>query len=141
MTASKSKPARKDTKEVPRETPWLEWAASGLGLAIVVAVVALLGWNAIQDDGAPPAVHVESGRVSQRPGGFTLEIVAHNRSRATAAAVEIEGVLVQGGQPVETARITLDYVPGQSTRRGGLFFRQDPRALELQLRALGYAEP
>ena len=37
--------------------------------------------------------------------------------------------------------MTLDYLPQDSERRGGLFFTEDPAAYELVLRAQGYAEP
>jgi uncharacterized protein (TIGR02588 family) len=33
------------------------------------------------------------------------------------------------------------YVPGESVRRAGLFFKNDPRKHELRVRALGYADP
>ena len=42
---------------------------------------------------------------------------------------------------IETSDITFDYVPGHAERKGGLFFRQDPRMHKLELRALGYQTP
>ena len=60
---------------------------------------------------------------------------------ATAAAVQIEGELLDGERVIATSQVTLDYVPGNSERRGGLFFREDPEAHGLKVRALGYAEP
>jgi uncharacterized protein (TIGR02588 family) len=64
-----------------------------------------------------------------------------NLSPSTAAVVEVEGVLSRDGREVATSSMTLDYVPGHSERQGGLFFAQDPGAYDLELRALGYAEP
>ena len=64
-----------------------------------------------------------------------------NLSPATAAAVQIEGELVEGERVLATSQVTLDYVPGNSERRGGLFFRENPQAYDLEIRALGYAKP
>ena len=122
-------------------TPMLEWIASAFGLLLAVGVVSLVVWDIFSQDGSPPAVLVERGDVTAYEGGFTLEIRARNASAETAAQVEIEGVLKQGNQTLETARSTIDFVPGKSERRAGLFFTRDPREFELQLRALGYAEP
>jgi uncharacterized protein (TIGR02588 family) len=122
-------------------TPWLEWVASALGLVIVLAIVILLARELIQASGAPPVLRVDARAVSAHAGGFTVEILAKNESGATAAQVEIEGVLKRGAESVETARATLDFVPGHSVRGAGLFFTRDPRQFELQVRALGYARP
>jgi uncharacterized protein (TIGR02588 family) len=121
-------------------TPWLEWAASGIGLLIVLAVLALLVKD-LFDTGAPPALRVEAGAVTAHSGGFTVQFRVHNGARAPAARVEVEGVLREAGQVVESGRAVLDYVPGRSVRGGGLVFSRDPRRGELELRALGHAEP
>ena len=73
--------------------------------------------------------------------GFVARIAGVNASPETAAAVQVEGVLSRGGEEVESATATLDYVPGHSEKRGGLFFAEDPREGDLRLRALGYQEP
>jgi uncharacterized protein (TIGR02588 family) len=121
--------------------PSLEWIAFAVGLLAAIAIVGLLVWDVIEQDGSPPAVHVEAGPVRPYPGGFAVEIAVSNKAGAAAARVEIEGVLRQSGQAVETSRTIIDYVPGHSARRAGLFFTHDPRRFDLQLRALGYAQP
>lgn len=70
-----------------------------------------------------------------------LEVKVVNRSRQTAAAVEIEGVLMQSGSQVETSGATLTYVPGNSEAQAGLVFTTDPRRRRLRLRVLGYEKP
>jgi uncharacterized protein (TIGR02588 family) len=123
-------------------TPPLEWLASGIGLALTLGMLGLIGWQAYQGTAAPPPmITVAAERIVQSGSGFVVEIAVRNRSPATAAAVEIEGALKQGGQTVETSKAILDYVPGNSERRGGLFFLEDPRPYQLELRPLGYAEP
>lgn len=64
-------------------------------------------------------------------------------SAGTGAAddLTIEGQLNRGGSTVETSEILLDYLPSSSSRRGGLYFRNDPADYELVLRASGYRDP
>lgn len=53
----------------------------------------------------------------------------------------VHGALLRGDSVGETSEAVLDHVPGRSVRHGGLFFRNDPRAYRLELRAAGYQEP
>lgn len=121
--------------------PWLEWIASASGLLIAVALVSFLVWDILGEKGEPPTITVETGKVTPYGGGFTVEIRLRNSSAATAAHVAAEGVLKRGDQIVELARATIDYLPGKSERRGGLFFTHDPREFSMQVRPLGYAQP
>jgi uncharacterized protein (TIGR02588 family) len=123
-------------------TPALEWIAGGVGAVLTLAMIGFLGWEAYQSPAdAPPAVEVSLRDIVPAGEGFVAEIAAVNHSPETAAAVDVEGVLRRDGREVERSQVTLDYVPGDSERRGGLFFSQDPRDYDLELRALGYAEP
>jgi uncharacterized protein (TIGR02588 family) len=83
-------------------------------------------------------------RYSDEQIAFALrqaEIRARNRSGHTAAGVVVEGELKRDGQTVETSETTFDYIPGRSERRGGLYFENDPRQMELTVRPKGYANP
>ena len=127
--------ARKPDR-APRE-PLLEWIAAGIGLVLTLGMLAVIGREALSGEAAQvPAIEVRIERVVATPAGFTVEIAATNRSGATAAAVQIEGVIAG-----ETSTATFDYVPGHATRKGGLFFREDPRRHRLEVRALGYQAP
>lgn len=124
------------------ETPALEWIASAIGLVLVLAVVAVIGREALSGEaGQVPAIEVAAVRVAPAGSGFVVGFDALNRSGGTAAAVEIEGVLKDGETIVETSEATIDYVPAHSRRAGGLFFREDPRRHALELRPLGYQTP
>jgi uncharacterized protein (TIGR02588 family) len=70
-----------------------------------------------------------------------VQFRALNEGGATAAQLMIEGELSGPDGPIETSEATLDYLPPRSGRQGGLFFARDPRGLDLQLRARGYAKP
>lgn len=130
-----------DRKQPARE-PLLEWISATIGLGLTLAIVALIGREALNGETAqPPAIEVTATGITPIPSGFVVEVEAMNRSGGTAAAVQVEGVLMSGTTPVETSSLTFDYVPGHASRKGGLFFRQDPRNHRLQVRPLGYRAP
>ena len=120
----------------------LEIVASGTGLLLTLAMLAFIGWEALtRPSDVPPAVTVEAGQVTRGEGVWVLEFEAVNHMPVTAANVRIVGTLNQDGRTVESGEAALDYVPGGSSVRGGLFFSADPRGHEVELRALGYADP
>lgn len=121
--------------------PALEWVAAAIGLLLSLAIFGFVGWQAVTAPERQPAmVVVEPGPVTPFPGGWVVEVTARNLSPKTAAAVQIEGTLRRGGSETK-ATAMLDYVPGNSTRRGGLFLPEDPGSGTLEVRALGYSSP
>jgi len=118
-----------------------EWVAAAVSTALVLAVVGYLLYDAVARPQTPPAVAVAADTALRSDGLWLVEFRAANRGHQTAAAVKVEGELMRGDSSVETSEAVLDYVPGRSVRHGGLFFRHDPRAYRLELRALGYQEP
>jgi uncharacterized protein (TIGR02588 family) len=72
---------------------------------------------------------------------YLVSLKIRNSGNATAAALNVEGVVKQGGTNVETSLITVDYVAAGSERDAALFFANDPRQGELSVRAKGYIEP
>lgn len=122
-------------------TPWLAWSASGVGLLLAVGGIGYILWDGISRGGQPPSVQVEAERIVERQPGYIVEIRATNQSGSTAATVVIEGELKRDGQTIETSEATFDFIPGGSERRGGLYFTQDPRQLELEFRPKGYTRP
>jgi uncharacterized protein (TIGR02588 family) len=129
----------KDTARA--QTSPLEWLAAAIGLALLVFAIAVIGSEAIRGESAqPPSIQVKATRIIAQEKGYLVEFEATNATSGTAAAVTIEGELTKATAS-ETATATLDYVAGNATVKGGLFFAADPRGGGLQLRALGYQEP
>jgi uncharacterized protein (TIGR02588 family) len=123
-----------------RRSRW-EWVAAIASTLLVLGVVGYLLYDAVARPRTPPAVTVQADTVFKAGGLWLVEFRARNDGHQTAAAVRVEGELKEGEQTVETSEAVLDYVPGESVRRGGLFFRADPRAYRLELRAHGYQKP
>ncbi|MGD9615142.1 MAG: hypothetical protein AB7H90_21875 [Alphaproteobacteria bacterium] len=124
-----------------QSSPGLEWLASGLGLVLAVSAIGYIVWEGLQRTGFPPVVTVHVERTVETAAGYVVEIRAANQGDTTAATVEVEGGLVRDGQTVETGGVTFDYLPGRSERKGGLFFKRDPRLYTLQIRAKGFVQP
>lgn len=121
-----------------RISKW-EWVSGAIGLVLVVAALTLLLRQAAAD-ATPPDVAVRLDSISAGRHVYVVHFTAHNAGTEPAASVGIEGMLVDGADTL-TAGATLDYLPGRSSRTGGLFFPVDPRTRELRMRALGYEQP
>ena len=117
------------------------WVAAAVSTLLVLGVIGSLLYDAVARPRTPPAVTVQADSVLRSGGLWLVRFQARNGGHETAAGVKVQGELREGARPVESAEAVLDYVPGESVRRGGLYFRADPRAYHLELRALGYQEP
>lgn len=123
------------------DTPPLEWAVACLGLVLVVAVLGLLLYKAIWTESSPPQVTIRVISTVPVQNGFLVQFEAVNHGGSTAEGVVVAGELKRGTEQVETSHTTLDYLPPNSTKSGGLFFTHDPRQFEFHARAFGYEEP
>ena len=129
-------------RKPPARTSALEWIAAAIGLAMLLAVFAVIGREAmIAETAQPPSVTVRAERIVALEHGYLVEFEASNATSSTAAAVVIEGKIQPPGGEEEVATATLDYVAGHSRVKGGLFFERDPREGGLKLKPLGYQEP
>ncbi len=128
-------------EDAEHQVPWLEWVASGIGLLLVLGIFGVIGWQAFNGATTPPVVTVEVENVAPVEGGYRVLFRARNSAGEAAAQVEIKGTLSAAGTDAEISRVVLDYIPGRSERRGGLFFVRDPRSGALAVRATGFAEP
>lgn len=141
MATSKRQDDPRQTKEAFGPS-LLEWVAGALGALIAIAMLVILSVEAIETNGQKvPALSVQPSSIAQGGGSYVVEVKVSNASSTTAAAVEVEGVLMDGARTVESSRLSLSYVPGHSERDGGLIFSRDPRQYQLQLRATGYERP
>lgn len=116
--------------------PVLEWIASAVGLILTLGVMAVIARDAFNGSSDMAPAIVVAGRAPEQVGGrWLVRFEARNLSPVTAAQVTIEGALPDG----ETSTAVIDYIPGRSTRGGGLIFSRRPDGV--QLRPLGYQDP
>ena len=130
-----------DEKNEKKETPVLEWITAGIGLILVVGAIGFVLFNALSRDNSPPVLIVTREKTKQIKTGYLIEFKVKNAGSQTASAVVVEGSLVQNGENIETGEVTLDYVPSNSEREGGLIFSANPEKAELKLHAKGYEKP
>jgi uncharacterized protein (TIGR02588 family) len=124
----------------PVEIPALEWAAAALGAVLLVAALGfMLREAALPAEPGP----VEFRVLAVRPVGaaFLVEFEARNDGGTAYAELEVEGTVRGASGLEERAHATLDYLPRRSSRRGGFFFRSDPRDGEVEIVAKGFREP
>jgi len=114
---------------------------AAFGLLGVLGILGFLGYEAVAGDTTAPDPLIRVTDVQSVGGGYLAQLEVRNRGGDTAAGLTIEGTLTRGGREVETSDVTLDYLPGGSVREAGLFFTQNPRQGQLELRALGFQEP
>lgn len=133
-------PARDDDLREPPPSAW-EWLAAGIGLLLLLASIGYLLRDAFTGQEEPPVPVVQLVDTRQQEGRYLVQVKVVNRGRATAAALRVEGELRRGSEVVERSELEFEHVPGQSSREGGLFFLQDPRALQLVLTARSYQKP
>lgn len=124
-----------------QRVPLIEKVTAAIGLALVIVAAGTIGYEALLGSSTPPDIDVEVVAVRPVTDGFLAEIRSVNRGGTTGAQVRIEGVLLDGGRPVEVSSTTFSYVPNHSHQSGGLFFRNDPARHRLEVRATGYEEP
>lgn len=136
MTEDREKQTTDDGK------PVLEYVAGAVGFLLTLGLIGFIGHEAlVRPEGQLPNITVSQTEVRAMGAGYQIGFEARNEASVTAAAVQIEAILeVPGADPVVSG-VTIDYVPGKSTRSGGIFLPVDPASGTLRLRALGYSQP
>ena len=119
----------------------LEWVIAGVSALLVLGTIAFLLHDALSGPSTPPQVTVHADTVLRAGPGWLVEFRATNGGQTTAAGLTVEGTLEADTGTVERSEVTIDYVPAQGSRRGGLYFTRDPGRHRLQLRATGYDRP
>ncbi len=132
---------RKPKPSLAERTPIAEWTAAGLGLALTLSVIGYTLWEGTMERDGPPRLSVTAEPAVKMGATHVVPIVVQNASHATAAQVEVRGVLNVAGAPPEERQASFTYIPGRGEARGGLIFRADPALGRLDLSVEGFAEP
>lgn len=121
--------------------PFWEWVAAAAGLLLVLASIGVLAYYAWTGKSDLPQPMVQVVTMERQPAGWLVAVKVLNRGEATAAALRLTGRLRQGSEVVEESKLELQYLPGGSSRKGGLFFSRDPRLHSLEWAFESYEEP
>ncbi|HEX7121561.1 MAG TPA: hypothetical protein VF178_04255 [Gemmatimonadaceae bacterium] len=124
------------------ETSRWEFVVGGIGALLVAGAIGSMLVEAVRAPEHPvPVLMAEVDTVHRTSSGWVAAVTVENGGEATAAEVEVEGMLYDETGMVEASRVTLDYVPVHSRREAGLFFTRDPAGYRLVLRPLGFRRP
>ncbi|CAN7556369.1 hypothetical protein LJR225_004057 [Phenylobacterium sp. LjRoot225] len=110
-------------------------------MVLTVGVLGYLVREGLDAGEGPPELSVSSQTAKATNGGFVVPLIVSNDSTATAAEVQVRGVLEMGGTVFEERFATFAYVPGRGEARGGIIFQRDPGRYQLRLSTEGYEEP
>jgi uncharacterized protein (TIGR02588 family) len=122
-----------NAKKTPEKRPVLQWVMATLGGAVTLAAIGVMVWEGLQPS-SPPILMARIIKVDVTAAGHIATIQVKNDGDDTAAAVNIEAAL--GDQ---TARATLDYVPGHGEAEAYLRFEADPRTAVVRVE--GWSAP
>jgi uncharacterized protein (TIGR02588 family) len=119
----------------------LEWAVFGAGLALILATVGFLVYEAVSSPDSPPDVSVELGPHERRGQVWAVPVTVRNRGEQTAEGVRVEAVLQLPGGKEERSEVEMMFVPRHSQREGWVYFVQNPSRGRLQGRVSGFEKP
>lgn len=138
-----SKAKQKDAQAAAavQGTPPAEWAVAAVGGIVLAVMIGYMIFVGATRSSGPPEILLQQTSARAAGDAFVVEIVARNRGKSTAAALNISGALMDGDTVVEESKATIDYLPKQSERHAGLFFTKDPALYRLVLRPEGFSAP
>jgi uncharacterized protein (TIGR02588 family) len=132
---------RAKSRKAHDATPLLEWILGTIGALLFVAGVAYLTIEGLRGEDRPAEITFTVDEVLRAGDGFLVRYSAHNQGTQTLAEVHLKAEIVAGTTVMDEAQSTLDFLPGQSSRSGGFYLKEDPNRYRLELRVEGYQEP
>jgi uncharacterized protein (TIGR02588 family) len=122
-------------------TPLLEWILGGLGVALFAWAVGFLVLEGWRGHDRPGGVEIRVEEIVPTDDAYIVRYEAQNEGTQTLVDVHISAVVLDATSEIERAEAVIDFLPGQSLRRGGFYLREDPRKYQLEIRVEGYQEP
>jgi uncharacterized protein (TIGR02588 family) len=133
--------AKEDLKTRIKKITLIEWIVSSTGTILFMFTLGFVLYNAVFGNGTPANINLRTLSVQQNGTDYLITIEAFNKGDASVEGLEVEVKLLDNGNEVEKGVTTFDYVPGNSKRKGGIFFRNNPKEYKIELRPLGFEEP
>ncbi|WIY52011.1 hypothetical protein O9Z70_11020 [Devosia sp. YIM 151766] len=116
----------------------VEWVLGGLSGLIVLGLAGFLVFEGITKSGGEPLLSLQVVRIVNHAQAYGVVIEVRNVGHATAAEVEIAGILA--GDPLPRHAV-LDYVPAESVREVTFNFTAPVSEDTLELFVLGFVDP
>lgn len=122
-------------------TPLLEWLLGGIGVVLFVGAIAFLVYEGSGAEDRPAGVEIRIDEVIVIDDAYLVRYRAHNLGTQTLVDLHISARVLDGQTELERVEAGIDYLPGRSWRRGGLYLREDPRKYRVDIGVGGYQEP
>lgn len=120
--------------------PLAEWLVAFAGLLLVCGSLAFLAYRATTED-LPPVFEAELLGVSAiSHDAYLADVRIHNRGGTAVASLRLVAQ-VRGDLPSEPTEVTVDYLPGHSSRKVGLIFPEPPNQDNLEVTFESYSHP
>ncbi|MGV3484496.1 MAG: hypothetical protein ACO1RT_08765 [Planctomycetaceae bacterium] len=120
--------------------PLAEWLVAFVGLLLVCGSLAFLAYRATTEE-EPPVFEAELLGVSEvSRGAYLADVRVYNRGGTAVASLRLVGQ-VRGELPADPKEVTVDYLPGHSSRKVGLIFPVRPAQGNLEITFESYAHP
>lgn len=119
---------------------WEKITAS-IGLLLVLSSVGFILFQGIWGNETPPDVQISIESIQPVSTGYLVKFTSKNEGGSSLAGVVVQAQLTKGEDKIETSQTTIEFLPANSLRKGGFFFRNNPKMFRLEARTLGYQEP
>jgi uncharacterized protein (TIGR02588 family) len=133
-----------DGAEHQKPVTLLEKIATTISALVVALLLAVLVRDALRSD-APPRLTVEVGRADSVGASYRVPATLHNRGDKSAKSVVVhfELVIARNDSVAAESDVTIDWLPGESSRDVVGLFRRDAAGERANVRAdvRGYVAP
>jgi uncharacterized protein (TIGR02588 family) len=132
-------------RETPRlrssDTPKLEWLLGIIGILLLGSGVGFLLHEGLTRDDEPGAVTATVIEIHDTGGVYLVRFSVHNSGGEALSQLHVAARLIDGSVELESARATIDYLPGHSMQQGGFYFKRYPRRYALEIKPEGFMTP
>lgn len=120
----------------------LEKVATALSALLIAGLLFVLVWDAAHPN-APAAFEVKTDSLTWSGASYRVPVQVRNTGDESARSVIVHVELTMADTTVSETDVTIDWVPGRSTRRAvAIFGRDDARASQgVRAEVRGYAVP
>lgn len=119
---------------------WVERLATIISAVLVVAVVAVLVWDAVHPD-RPAALDASTGTPHAVGRHWHVPIIVRNSGDVAAQEVNVSVSLQHPDTTVRDIDIRIDWLPGRSERAIDAVFAVDPSRGKLTAEVQSFDEP
>lgn len=126
----------------PPQRPTFEWIVGTICATLVLAIVFLLGFEALFGSERPPQLSAVIERLEPGSGGTLAVVTVSNEGDVAAAKVGVEATIARDGEAPQQKHIEFDYVAAGGTRSGAFVIDgKGVRMEDIDVSVQGFSDP